>query len=30
MAQEVGVDGKLGAQARVRGVSGAWKELTDS
>ncbi|HEY0705823.1 MAG TPA: hybrid sensor histidine kinase/response regulator, partial [Polyangia bacterium] len=30
VAQEVGVDGKLGAQARVRGVSGTWKELTDS
>src|SRR5688500_13341239 len=30
VAQEVGVDGKLGAQARVRGVSGVWKELTDS
>jgi HAMP domain-containing protein/CheY-like chemotaxis protein/signal transduction histidine kinase len=30
VAQEVGVDGKLGAQARIRGVSGVWKELTDS
>ena len=30
VAQEVGVEGKLGAQARVRGVSGVWKELTDS
>ena len=30
VAQEVGVDGKLGAQARVQGVSGTWKELTDS
>jgi HAMP domain-containing protein len=30
VAQEVGVDGKLGAQAAVRGVSGVWKELTDS
>jgi HAMP domain-containing protein/CheY-like chemotaxis protein len=30
VAQEVGVEGKLGAQARVRGVSGTWKELTDS
>src|SRR5436189_209036 len=27
---EVGIDGKLGAQARIRGVSGVWKELTDS
>ena len=25
VAQEVGVDGKLGAQARIRGVSGVWK-----
>ena len=30
VAQEVGVEGKLGAQAKVRGVSGRWKELTDS
>jgi HAMP domain-containing protein/GAF domain-containing protein len=30
VAQEVGVEGKLGAQARVPEVSGAWKELTDS
>ncbi|HUH00784.1 MAG TPA: HAMP domain-containing protein, partial [Kofleriaceae bacterium] len=30
VAQEVGVEGKLGAQARIRGVSGTWKELTDS
>src|SRR5690606_4241554 len=30
VAQEVGVDGRLGAQARVPGVSGAWKELSDS
>ncbi|MGE3632732.1 MAG: HAMP domain-containing protein, partial [Sandaracinaceae bacterium] len=30
VAQEVGIEGKLGAQARVPGVSGAWKELTDS
>ncbi|HEX4476084.1 MAG TPA: HAMP domain-containing protein, partial [Polyangiaceae bacterium] len=30
VAQEVGVEGKLGAQARIRGVSGVWKELTDS
>jgi HAMP domain-containing protein/CheY-like chemotaxis protein len=30
VAQEVGVEGKLGAQARVRAVSGVWKELTDS
>jgi HAMP domain-containing protein/CheY-like chemotaxis protein/signal transduction histidine kinase len=30
VAQEVGTDGKLGAQARIRGVAGVWKELTDS
>ena len=30
VAQEVGVEGKLGAQARIRGVGGVWKELTDS
>jgi HAMP domain-containing protein/CheY-like chemotaxis protein/signal transduction histidine kinase len=30
VAQEVGVEGKLGAQARIRGVAGVWKELTDS
>src|SRR5690606_25830871 len=30
VSQDVGVEGKLGAQARIIGVSGAWKELTDS
>src|SRR4029079_3345539 len=30
VAREVGVQGKLGAQAEVPGVSGVWKELTDS
>jgi HAMP domain-containing protein/CheY-like chemotaxis protein/signal transduction histidine kinase len=30
VAIDVGVDGKLGAQARVPGVSGTWKELTES
>jgi HAMP domain-containing protein/CheY-like chemotaxis protein len=30
VAQEVAVEGKLGAQARIRGVAGVWKELTDS
>jgi HAMP domain-containing protein/CheY-like chemotaxis protein/signal transduction histidine kinase len=30
VAVEVGVDGKLGAEARIPGVSGAWKELTES
>jgi len=30
VALEVGAEGKLGAQARVQGVSGVWKDLTDS
>ncbi|MBX3187116.1 MAG: HAMP domain-containing protein [Labilithrix sp.] len=30
VAQDVGTEGKLGAQADVRGVSGVWQELTDS
>src|SRR5262244_3492150 len=30
VAREVGTEGKLGAQADVRGVSGTWKDLTDS
>src|SRR5262249_55612759 len=30
VAREVGVEGKLGGQAQVRGVSGRWKELTDN
>src|SRR2546430_6922610 len=30
MAREVGSEGKLGGQAKVRGVSGVWKELTES
>jgi HAMP domain-containing protein len=30
VAQDVGVEGKLGAQAHVPGVLGVWKELTDS
>jgi signal transduction histidine kinase/CheY-like chemotaxis protein/HAMP domain-containing protein len=30
VAREVGVDGKLGGQARVPGVSGTWKDLTDN
>src|SRR5204862_6466185 len=28
VAREVGTEGKLGGQARVRGASGAWKDLT--
>jgi HAMP domain-containing protein/CheY-like chemotaxis protein/signal transduction histidine kinase len=30
VAREVGTDGKLGGQAEVTGVSGTWKDLTDS
>src|SRR5437588_845728 len=30
VARQVGTDGKLGGQAKVRGVSGTWKDLTDS
>ena len=30
VAREVGTDGKLGGQAKVRGVSGVWKDLTDN
>jgi HAMP domain-containing protein/signal transduction histidine kinase/DNA-binding response OmpR family regulator len=30
VAREVGTDGKLGGQAMVGGVSGTWKDLTDS
>ncbi len=30
VAREVGTEGKLGGQARVRGMSGSWKGLTDS
>jgi HAMP domain-containing protein/CheY-like chemotaxis protein/signal transduction histidine kinase len=30
VAREVGTDGKLGGQAEVSGVSGVWKDLTDS
>ncbi|ESQ93347.1 hypothetical protein ABAC460_01180 [Asticcacaulis sp. AC460] len=30
VAKEVGTEGKLGGQARVEGVSGTWKDLTDS
>ena len=29
VAREVGTDGKLGGQAKVEGVSGTWKDLTD-
>ena len=30
VAREVGTEGKLGGQAQVPGVSGTWKDLTDS
>jgi methyl-accepting chemotaxis protein len=30
VAREVGTEGKLGGQAKVKAVSGVWKELTDS
>src|SRR5437763_16851164 len=30
VAREVGTDGKLGGQARVKGVSGTWKDVTDN
>ncbi len=30
VAREVGTEGKLGGQAKVRAVSGAWKDLTDN
>src|SRR6266700_3043997 len=30
VAREVGTEGKLGGQAQVGGVSGVWKELTES
>jgi HAMP domain-containing protein/CheY-like chemotaxis protein/signal transduction histidine kinase len=30
VAREVGTDGKLGGQAKVKGVSGVWRELTES
>ncbi len=30
VAREVGADGKLGGQAQISGVSGVWKDLTES
>ncbi|MBC7695355.1 MAG: HAMP domain-containing protein [Burkholderiales bacterium] len=30
VAREVGTEGKLGGQAKVKGVGGVWKDLTDS
>ncbi|MBI1912230.1 MAG: HAMP domain-containing protein, partial [Deltaproteobacteria bacterium] len=30
VAREVGIEGKLGGQATVKGVAGTWKDLTDN
>src|SRR5204863_8848140 len=30
VAREVGIEGKLGGQARVPGVAGTWKDLTEN
>ncbi|KAL6067855.1 histidine kinase osmosensor, variant 2 [Balamuthia mandrillaris] len=30
VAREVGIEGKLGGQAKVEGVCGSWKDLTDN
>ncbi|MBA3742471.1 HAMP domain-containing protein [Sporichthya sp.] len=30
VAREVGTEGKLGGQAQVKGISGTWRDLTDS
>ena len=30
VARDVGTEGKLGGQAKVKGVSGTWKDLTDN
>ncbi|WP_046868268.1 hybrid sensor histidine kinase/response regulator [Microvirga massiliensis] len=30
VAKEVGIEGKLGGQAQVKGVAGTWKDLTDN
>src|SRR5204862_7645953 len=30
VAREVGTEGKLGGQAKVKGVAGTWKDITDS
>ena len=30
VAREVGIEGKLGGQARVPGASGTWRDLTDN
>src|SRR5207245_5832160 len=30
VAREVGIEGKLGGQAKVPGAAGTWKDLTDN
>src|SRR6202040_435630 len=30
VAREVGTEGKLGGQAKVKGLAGTWKDLTDN
>ena len=30
VAREVGVEGRLGGQANVKGVAGTWKDLTEN
>ena len=30
VAREVGTEGRLGGQAKIEGVEGTWKELTDN
>ena len=30
MAREVGIEGKLGGQAKVPGAAGTWRHLTDN
>ena len=30
VAREVGTEGELGGQAQVEGVSGTWRDLTES
>src|SRR6185369_4715568 len=30
VAREAGTEGKLGGQAKVKGVAGTWKDLTDN
>ena len=30
VAREVGTEGKLGGQAKVPGVSGTWRDLTEN